>query len=171
MPIFAKSSSGNFEVAPAGSYSAVCVDVIDLGMVMETFAGETKEQHKIKIVWEIDEKRKDGKRHQVNQRYTNSLYRLAKLRRHLESWHGQPLSDDECVHLDLESLIGQPCMLSVVHNVSGENTYANVAAVMKLPRGMTALLPKDYSRAPAQTTQSEPPPFGPDPEDMVEVPF
>jgi hypothetical protein len=166
--IVAKKSGGDFEVAPAGSHSAVCVDVIDLGVLSVTFGGQTKAQHKVKVVWQIDEARRDGKPHQVSQRYTLSLHEKASLRKDLESWRGKPFTEAESSGFDLETLIGIPCMLSVVHNVKGENTYANVAGVMKVPRGMQPMKMKDYARA-TTSDASGAPPFGEITDD--DVPF
>lgn len=171
MAIMVKKNGGNFELAPAGSHSAVCCDVVDLGVMSVTYAGKTKEQHKVEIIWQIDEPRKDGKPFNVRQRYTLSLHEKAGLRKALESWRGRPFSDAETQGFDLESLIGVPCMVNVVHNPSGENIYANVAAIMKLPRNVAPLKVREYVRVvdrdPAQ--QGDRQPFGEITDD--DVPF
>ena len=64
MPIYAKASP-SFTPAPAGTHAAVCVDVIDMGDVVSEFNGKKKTQHKIRIVWQLDELRDDGKRFTV----------------------------------------------------------------------------------------------------------
>jgi len=145
MPIVAKSGT-DYKPAPAGTHSAVCVDVVDLGILAVTYAGETKEQHKIEIVWQIAEDRDDGKPYTIKRRYTCSLHEKASLRRDLESWRGKPFTDEECQGFDIEVLIGVPCMLGVVHNTTAKGTFANPSAIMQLPKGMPKIAPRDYVR-------------------------
>lgn len=148
MAIMAKKggSGGNFTPAPAGSWGSVCCDVVDLGIVESTFSGKTKKQHKIRVVWQIDENMPDGKPFLVSQRYTLSLHEKAGLRKDLEAWRGRAFTDEELEGFDVETVIGAPCLLSVVQAVSGGNVYANVKGVMKLPRGMQAIRVRDYVR-------------------------
>lgn len=141
-----KSGGGNFTPAPGGSWGAVCCDVVDLGIVESTFSGKAKKQHKIRVVWQIDENMESGKPFLVSQRYTLSLHEKAGLRKDLESWRGRPFTEEELEGFDVETVIGAPCLLSVVQAVSGGNVYANVKGVMKLPRGMQAIRVRDYIR-------------------------
>lgn len=146
MAIIAKASGSSFVPAPAGTHSAVCVDVVDLGMLEVTFANKAKKQHKINVVWQIGEVRNDNKPYQVQKRYTLSLHEKAGLRKDLESWRGRPFTQGELEGFDVESVLSAPCMLNVIHNVKDGSTYANVTAVMKLPKGLTAPTPRDYMR-------------------------
>ncbi len=75
--------------------------------------------------------------HLVWKRFTCSLHKKAALRSVLESWRGKPFTREELQGFDLKNLLDVPCMLNVVHQESGENTYANVAAVMAMPKGNT----------------------------------
>src|SRR5215469_1843604 len=145
MPIFAKAG-GNFTPAPAGTHAAVCVDVIDLGMIEVTYLGKTQRKHKIAIVWQIDETLPDGKPFLVRRRYTCSLHDKATLRRDLESWRGRPFTDQELQSFDLETLLLVSCLINVIHETRNGSVYANVASVMRLPKGMTAPVPRDYVR-------------------------
>ena len=130
---------GNFEPAPAGTYRAVCVDVIDKGIVEVTYAGQTKRQHKVSIAWLIDEKRDDGKPYLVFKRYTLSLNEKATLRKDLESWRGKPFTRAEEMGFDVEAVLGANCLVNVQHAERGGKTYANVASVMPLMKGMPPL--------------------------------
>lgn len=141
-----KRPEERFPTAPAGSYPAVCVDEIDLGEVANPF-GADKPRHMVRLVWQIDETQEDGKPYHIKQDYTASLHEKAKLRKDLESWRGQALTFDELVGFDLENLIGKSCLLSIVHATGSKGgTFANVAAVMKPPRGMVPFVPRDYIR-------------------------
>jgi hypothetical protein len=158
MPIIAKAGAA-FTPAPAGTHAAVCVDVIDLGMIEVTYQGKTQRKHKIVIAWQIDEDRDDGKPFLVRRRYTCSLHEKATLRRDLESWRGRAFSDQELQAFDIENLLSVGCLINVIHESRNGSTYANVASVMRLPEGMTAPTPRDYTRVidrpPAQADATE----------------
>lgn len=147
MPIYAKSSGGtNFTPATAGTHAAVCIDVVDLGVLEVTYNGKTKKQHKINIVWQIDEDRDDGKPFFVRKRYTLSLHEKAGLRKDLESWRGRAFTEQELEGFDVELLISVPCLLNLIHATKDGSTYANVASIMKLPKMMEAPKVRDYVR-------------------------
>jgi hypothetical protein len=145
MPIFAKAGA-SFVPAPAGTHAAVCVDVVDHGMLEVTYQSKTQRKHKITITWQIDEDMDNGKPFLVRRRYTCSLHEKATLRRDLESWRGRAFSDQELQAFDLESLLSVGCLINVIHETRNGSTYANVASVMRLPKGMTAPTPRDYVR-------------------------
>lgn len=169
MPIYASAGSGTkFQPAPAGSHAAVCCDVRDLGILDVTWQGKQKKQHKILVSWQIDEPRDDGKPYMVSKRYTLSLHEKAGLRKDLESWRGRAFTEAELHQFDVETVVGKPCLLNVMHKVSGGDTYANVAGIGPLPRGMQPIQVRDYvrftERKPDPLTQpaddsDEPPPF------------
>lgn len=156
MPIFAKAG-GNFTPAPEGTHNSVCVDVVDLGLLEVKWNAETKIQHKIKIVWQIEEDQADGKPFHVSKRYTLSLHEKAALRKDLESWRGRSFTEEELKGFDVENVIGVACILNVVHNATSGTIYANVAAIMKLPKTMHPIKARDYvrvqDREPESTTK------------------
>lgn len=138
--------SKTYTPAPAGAHQAICVDVIDKGILEVTYAGKTKKQHKVSVAWQIDEVRDDGKRFVVYKRYTLSLNEKATLRKDLESWRGEPFTRDEEMGFDLERLLGKNCLLSIQHKVVGDRTYANVMSVMPLAKGMSKMQATEYVR-------------------------
>src|SRR5437762_9521613 len=78
MPIYARKKETEFSPAPEGLWPAVCVDVVDLGIVQTPFGP----QEKIQIRWQLEEKDpKTGKRYLIVQKYTPSLHEKSKLRR------------------------------------------------------------------------------------------
>lgn len=131
------SKGSSFETCPAGSFAAVCCDVIDLGMVKSDYQGKIKAQHKVCIVWQIDEAQASGKPFLPRKRYTVSLHEKATMRKDLESWRGRAFTEDELQGFDLEKLIGVGAMISVVQAAAKGNVYANVTAVMRPPKGLT----------------------------------
>lgn len=153
MAIIATGGSGTtFKPAPAGVHQGVCCDVVDMGLLEVTYAGQTKKQHKVRIVWQIEELMDDGKPYIAQKRYTLSLHEKSNLRLDLQSWRGRPFTDDELRGFDLEKLLGVNCLLGIVHvNKAGE-TYANVTAVMPLKKGMPQIVAsKDYVRVKDRT--------------------
>lgn len=141
MGIFAKAGA-TFTPTPAGAHPATCIDVVDLGELEITYGGKTKKQHKIKIIWEIEELRDDGSPFRPSKRYTLSLHEKAALRKDLESWRGCPFTEEELKGFDVEVLIGKGCMINVVHATKDGSTFGNVTAIMKLPKGVNAPTPE-----------------------------
>ncbi len=146
MAIIAKASGGNFVPAPAGTWAAVCCDVVDLGMLEVNFGGKKSTKHKIQVIWQISELRNDNKPHQARKRYTLSLHEKAALRKDLESWRGRKFTAQELEGFDVESVLSVPCMLNIIHEEKEGQTYSNVTAVMRLPKGLDAPSIRDYVR-------------------------
>lgn len=150
-----KAPDQKFPTAPEGTFSAVCVDVIDLGKVENKVFGGMRNM--VRLVWQIDEemdeetaqrfKMPNGSRHIIKQDYTASLDEKAKIRKHLQSWRGRAFTPQELLGFDMETVVGVPCLLSIVHNTGSKGgTFANVGAVMKLAKGSTAIKPAGYVR-------------------------
>lgn len=137
MPIMAKDGGGgDFEPAPAGNHSAVCTQVFDMG-IQDTGFGD---KHLVLIGWEIEPKRTDGSAHIVWKRYNLSLNEKANLRKDLEGWRGVAFTDDQLKDgFDLANVLGKPCLVNVIHNNKDNRTYANVAQISPMPKGMPVL--------------------------------
>ena len=132
----------DFELTPQGNHRAVCYMVADLGMQKSEYKGVEKNLHKIKIGWElVDEQMKDGRPFGITKNYTLTLLSMGNLRKDLESWRGRAFSEQELSGFDVFAVLGHGCLLNVVHSASGDRTYANVASIAKLPKGMTTDLP------------------------------
>ena len=151
-------------------HQAVCVDVVDLGILDVTWQGKTKKQHKVNLAWQIAEDREDGKPFMVFKRYTLSLSEKATLRKDLESWLGRKFGRDDEMGFDVETMIGRNCLLNVMHNEVSDKTYANVVAVNPPMKGMPTLKARDYVRkieretdggaqAPSRDDEHEQPPI------------
>lgn len=129
--------SGDFKLVPAGQYGAVCVDVVDLGIVKTTWEGREKQVHKCRIVFELDTvDTETGKRLRASRQFTVSLSEKASIRAFLESWRGRPFTADELKGFDTENLIGVGSLLQVVHAERNGKMYDNINSIMLPPRGM-----------------------------------
>lgn len=148
MALMARKSSGvDYELAPEGTQQAVCVDVVDLGHHPNPFtAGKT--QHKVLVVWQLETLKGDGARRLAHKRYTLSLEERAILRHDLESWRGKHFTDHELEGFDVESVIGANALLNIIHqkNDGSGKTYANIASVSSLARGMVKMKADGYVR-------------------------
>jgi hypothetical protein len=155
MAIIAKRTGEDFKPVPAGVHTAVCCDVVDLGLVQVTYDGKTKEQHKIRIIWEIDEEMDDGRRFSIGKRYTNSLSDQATLRKDLESWRGRQFTEAELNGFDLEKLIGISALVNVTHATREGKNWADVSGVMPLAKNMQKLtISREYVRVKDRAPQS-----------------
>jgi hypothetical protein len=160
MSIIAKNDGGSYRVHPEGQFPAVCCDVVDLGMVRVEFGGKTKQQHKIRVVFQTDERDPDTrKRLETSQRFTLSMHEKANLRKFLESWRARAYTEDEAkAGVDVELMVCQHALLQVTHTTKNGKTYDNLTSVMRLPKGMPRLEIQDYVRVKDREPESDGPP-------------
>lgn len=152
MGLIATDKGGGFDPVEPGTHHGVCYGVIDLGTHFnEIFKNSSR---KALLMWEIPALRidveRDGQRMNmprvVSKRYTLSLNKKANLRKELESWRGRPFTDEELAGFDLGKLLGVNCMINVIHEVRNGKTFANVAAVTPLMRGLQKVEPETPKR-------------------------
>ena len=128
-----KPEGGDFEPAPSGTHMARCYMVVDLG-IQPTKYGD---KHKIRIGWELsNEKMAAGRPFAVSQEYTASLHADSNLTKVLTSWRGRAFTEEELAGFDLFKIAGAPCMVTVIHNIEGERTFANIGSVTSVPKGL-----------------------------------
>jgi hypothetical protein len=143
----------------AGTTQAVCCGVWDLGLQKTTFKGAEKIKRKIVIAWEVTEKINSpeseyhDKPYMLSKTYTLSLYEGANLRKDLESWRGLPFSEaDLQTGFDVEKLYGINCFLGIKHEPDHSDpskVYANVTAILPLPKGSEKISPLRTREEPA----------------------
>lgn len=144
--VSAKGAGKDFAIHPAMVTAARCTRIIDLGTVDGEFKGKPKKIHKIMFAFESAELMPEtegeyaGKPFLVIQRYTASLSEKGLLRPALESWRGRKFTPAELDAFDLKNVLGKACMLNIVHTDPDDKgkVYANLSAIMPLPKGMTA---------------------------------
>ena len=127
------SKGGGKDYAPCPEYTgrAVCVDVSPL-KEYETQFGVKK---KFKLAFEIDlpDESRDPVQPWVvlTKPMVPSLHEKAALTAFLKDWFGRKLTDKETATFDMESLIGRPANLIIVHEQSqdGTKTYANIRLI------------------------------------------
>ena len=139
--ILKDTGSSSFTPCPAGSELARCIHLIDLGTQTSTFDGETKSARKILIAFEVlsaETRRENGEPFILSKRFTVSLHEKSALRKMCTSWRGRDFTPAELKGFDLATVLGKDAFLSIVHTEKDGKTYANIAAVMKPPKSMTA---------------------------------
>jgi len=132
-----KDTGQSFAPHPEGQFPARCVDVIDLGIKPETYPGQdTREVHKVSLVFASGELNEEGHLHIVSGEYTNSMNEKANLRRLLEQWRGKAYADDEAKKgVPLHRLHNQPALIVVEHRQSKRGrTYACISSITPLPK-------------------------------------
>lgn len=132
------TGGGDFQHAPIGTHIARCIRLIDLGTQAGEWMGKPIHKNQVLVMWELPgelmEIEGDKKPFIVSKFYTNSLSEKANLRKDLQTWRGRDFTDEELRRFDLQSILGAPCLLSVVEKGQGKEGV-KVAGVMKLPKG------------------------------------
>lgn len=173
------SPSASFEPAPAGTQQAVCCDIIDLGILTWSYQGQQQSGHKVRLRWQVAAKGKDGHRLIVQKQYTWSMHVKATLRKDVSSWRGKPFTDAEAADFDFDRLLGANCYINVMHAVKNGTLYADVAAIMPVPKGLPKLTVENYVRqkdrppepAAAATPAGAPPATAAPPPEEFDDPF
>jgi hypothetical protein len=146
MPIIAEKSSSNYVPVDAGTHLARCISMIEIGTVEENYKGTLKRQKKVWITWELPtelavfNEEKGEEPYTVSKKYTLSMSSKANLRHDLEAWRGMPYKEEEVSKVDITKLLGQPCLLTVIHEpakADPSKIYANIANISKLMKGQT----------------------------------
>lgn len=135
--VLESKAGGDFKPHVEGIHPAICVDVIDMGLMETEFQGIRRMQQKLRLVFETEQKTDDGKNCTISKSFTASLHPKARLSEFLGKWRGRPVVPGESI--DLSKLIGANCTLVISHqqNMVGR-TYACIDAVSKPTKQLTA---------------------------------
>lgn len=149
MGFIAKDSGGegNFKKVPPGVYVARCYSLIDMGTQVTDGQYGAKEQHKIRIGFEIfgeDDNGQpltidmDGKEMPltISKTYTLSLHEKAGLRKDLAAWRGRDFTEEEAKAFDVSKLVNAYCMVNVTTSENNGKTYTNIAGLTPLPQAL-----------------------------------
>ena len=143
--LYAPEEKG-YELPEEGTVQGVCADLIDLGIVSTQYGPKRK----IQFVFQIEQESSDGKRMQIRSApLALKSGDKASLQKFIVDWRGgkrftqeSPLSK-----LDLTTLVGQPALLSIIHNTSSQGgVFANIGTISQLPKGVPAMKVEGYVR-------------------------
>jgi hypothetical protein len=121
-----------------GTYTAVCIGIVDLG---EQFNERYKKYQEavsltFEVVGETVERGNGPEPRWVSREYAKTLGDKSNLYKDLSKWAGA-LSEEELQGFDLTSLLGKSCLISVLLKESTDGTKNNkIEGVMALPKGM-----------------------------------
>lgn len=178
-----------FIPCPAGPTGAVMVDNVEhMGVVTNFIHKETGKpvvRDEVEFVFQTSRLMDDGRRFIVTQRFNATLNgtrgKESKLYLFLKSWAIDPsrieVEDSEGkVHYDFDLLLGEPALISVVHNKGKKEgmVFCDIGSIMPLPEGMPSLVAEGYTRRKDRETEQAPPAADEDvpfPSDVDEIPF
>lgn len=140
-----RKAVSNIPPLPGGTYMGVCIAVVDLGEQYEQFDKQRQGKYvdQCMFIFELPSERvevdgEDKPRWISSKRLTQSLHERSKLASILESWRGQPLSEQDISDgFDLSDMLGQPAMLTVSLKERKDGTQCNqLTAVSGFPKGI-----------------------------------
>lgn len=140
MGLTVKSSGGSssFKPVPPGMHLARCYRVVDMGTQTTTWKGQTKQQPKVMLQFEVHSEDADGnplvtekgEPMSISKNFTASLADKAVLRQELENWRSRAFTPDELNGFQLKNVLGAWAMLSVVKEVGNDgNEYTNISSI------------------------------------------
>jgi hypothetical protein len=138
-PPIKQGSEGPRELAPQGTHVAVLYGVIDIGTQWKKSQFGDKWEHQVMLRWELsDEMMADGRPFVVSRRFGLNVHEKAGFRVFLTPWLDS-LTNDQWQNLDIGSLIGRPCQVTVAHEPDKKDPkkkYANVQSISGLGKRM-----------------------------------
>ncbi len=121
-----KTGSGNFQPCPEYNGSAVCVDVTPLKTVQTQYGPKEK----FRFVFETGQTKDDGTPWCVwSAPFTPSYHENSALRPFLRKWMGRELTPEETKTFDTEDMLGRTAHITVIHEHSDGEVYANIALI------------------------------------------
>jgi hypothetical protein len=150
------SNEPKFKPVPVGSHLGRCYRIIDLGTQKGEFNGQITIGRKLMIGWELFGKDKTGTPlltdkgdpMAVFKNYTLSWHEKSNLRVDLQAWRGEGFTEQEMKKFNLESILGDYCMLNIIHRTGTTGkTYSNVESVSPVPNLILEMgLPKPVNK-------------------------
>jgi hypothetical protein len=137
--VTAKDAGGGFAPHAEGQFAMICVDVVDLGINVETYAGqEAREVAKVALVFASGERQGEGDKSEltlVTTEMTNSANEKANLRKFLEAWRGRAYTAEQAeAGLPLHKLHGKFALVSIEHVTTRKGRkFAKINAIQGLP--------------------------------------
>ncbi len=132
---FTTKEKSDYKPLPEGTHPAVCSALIDLGLqdafgipkpqLMLRFEFPTQRVNRVDNGVQTDEPMVKY------QFYTNSLNKKANLRRDLEGWRDKGFTKEELDGFDVRNVVGHPCMISIIHDNSGDRVKDKIRSISK----------------------------------------
>jgi hypothetical protein len=131
-----------YEPVEVGVHRAVCHLLVDLGLqpgnpMFKNEKGEVKDAYKLVLGFQLpDVLDHNGLPRVISNTFTNIMAPKSNLRKVVESWFGKAFPSQQAAdEFDHKNLLGKAAFVSVVHKTKGDKTYAEIGAVIPLPKG------------------------------------
>ena len=128
-----RKGGGERELPDEGNALAVCVDIVDLGLQVGKYGAKAKVQFIFAVEQVLQAGDYAGQNMLLFASFGNTTSTQGRLRPFLDSWAGEPLTDDELDALDTDDLLGRPAEITIEHSESDGSTFANIAAIVPGP--------------------------------------
>jgi hypothetical protein len=144
MTLTPAKKGGSYDPVPSGNHIARLYEIIHVGTIPTQWQGQDKMTDKIRLGFELCNEKKEfrqgegEKPYSISREFTYSWGQKGHLRPFIEGFIGTKLHDDEAYNFNLEDLLGEACLLNVVHTEKDGNTYANIQGASPLPKGLAA---------------------------------
>ena len=132
-----------FLPCPQGQHVGICYRFIDLGTRPGAPCQRYEPRRRIMLSWELPHAVMEhgtarGQPYTFHQVYGWSMDPGGKLRQHLESWRGIPFRQEDFGPEggDTRDLLGKACLLDLVHRHDGNQTFATLRQICRVPKGM-----------------------------------
>jgi hypothetical protein len=136
---FSKGGS-SYPPMDAGTFTAICVGVVDIGTHSETWEGKELIKNQLVLLFDFPSEMIDIDGEQkprcLSLKLTKSTHEQAKLRKHLIAWRGRDFTDDELNDFHLSKLLGVPVTVGVTQKTSNGKTRAIISTLGKPMKGM-----------------------------------
>ena len=140
---FSGGDDKQVEIVPAGMHLGVCYLCCDLGtqMVRKFQSTEMEPKRQVVIGWELPALRMDykgeDKPRAISKIFTASMFKKANLRKYLECWRGEAMTDEEANQFDLKDILTKGAQIQVMHRKSEATgkEYANITAITPVMKG------------------------------------
>lgn len=138
LTVKASGGSSTFKPVPSGMHLARCYRIVDMGTQSTTWKGQTKQQQKVMLQFEVHSEDADGnpvvtdkgEPMSISKNFTASLGENAILRQELENWRSRAFTADELKGFQLKNVLGVWAMLSVVKEQGNDgNEYTNISSI------------------------------------------
>lgn len=131
-----------FPPVPGGTYPAICVGVVDLGVQYNNLY--KKYESKILFLWELPsqtvEVEGELKPRWLSRDFTASLSAKSNLNSVITGWRGSPVTEAEKKDgIDLALFLGRSCLLQVIVEQKEDRQFNRIQTVMGMPSGMPEL--------------------------------
>jgi hypothetical protein len=144
MALTASKTNKQYDPIPSGNHVARLYQIIHIGTIKTTWQGKEQMSDKVRLTFELCNEKKafnegeEPRPYSISREFSFYMSSKANLRKFVEGMIGTALDEDEAATFDLEGLLGEECLLNVVHVEKDGNTYANIQGASPLPKGMTA---------------------------------